>query len=132
MTWLRTCFLLCIVLFAGCASTDSLRSAQGKGEKRTYAVSYERAWNVIPYAISETGGKVKDRNFQSGYIIAEYGITWTSLGERVAVFVQRKSTSEGKGTSEVEVEVVSGEGFTLSATNRTAQIFATFDRQLRP
>jgi len=126
MTWLRTCSLLIIVLFAGCASTDSLRAAQGKGEKKTYGVSYERAWNLIPYCISETGGKVKDRSFQNGYVIAEYGITWTSLGERAAVFVQRR------GTSEVEVEVVSGEGFTLSATNRTAQIFASFDRQLRP
>ena len=127
MTWLRIGSLLAILMAAGCASTETLREAQGRGEKKTYGVSYERAWNLIPYAISDTGGKVKDRNFQSGQIIAEYGITWTSLGERVALFVARKSAQE------VEIEVVSGEGYVnFSATNRSAQIFASLDRQLRP
>ena len=127
MTWLRIGSVLAILVLAGCASTDQLRSAQGRGEKKTYGVSYERAWNLIPYAISDTGGKVKDRNFQNGQVIAEYGITWTSLGERVALFVARK------GAQEVEIEVVAGEGYVnLSATNRTAQIFASLDRQLRP
>ena len=88
---LRMSAVLLLALLAGCASTQTLRSAQGSGEKRTYGVSYERAWNLIPYAIGETGGKVKDRNFERGYVVAEYGISWTSLGERVALFCQRKS-----------------------------------------
>ena len=127
MTWLRIGSALAILVLAGCASSDTLRSAQGRGEKKTYGVSYERAWNLIPHAISDTGGKVKDRNFQSGFVMAEYGITWTSLGERVALFV------ESKGAQQVEIEVVAGEGYVnFSATSRTAQIFATLDRQLRP
>ncbi|HTL25303.1 MAG TPA: hypothetical protein VL280_01765 [Burkholderiales bacterium] len=126
MTWLRTCAAIAILMLVGCASTDQLRSAQGRGEKKTYGVSFERAWNLIPYAVSDTGGKVKDRNFQTGYVMAEYGVTWTSLGERVALFCQRK------GANEVEIEIVSGEGFTLSATNRAAQVFASLDRTLRP
>ena len=127
MTWLRIGSVLAILAVAGCASTGTLREAQGRGEKKTYGVSYERAWNLIPYAISDTGGKVKDRNFQNGQIIAEYGITWTSLGERVALFVERK------GAQQVEIEVVSGEGYlNFSATNRSAQIFSSLDRQLRP
>lgn len=126
MTWLRTCAALAMLMLVGCASTDQLRSAQGRGEKKTYGVSYERAWNLIPYAVSDTGGKVKDRNFQTGYVMAEYGVTWTSLGERVALFCQRK------GANEVEIEIVSGEGFTLSASNRAAQVFASLDRTLRP
>ena len=128
MAWLRICGALVIVMLSGCASVDALRSAQGSGEKRTYGVSYERAWNLIPYAVSDTGGKVKDRNFQSGYVIAEYGISLTSLGERVALFCQRKSANE------VEIEVVANQGFSLnlSATNWTAKIFASLDRQLRP
>ena len=126
MTWLRTCAVIAILMLVGCASTDQLRSAQGRGEKKTYGVSFERAWNLIPYAVSDTGGKVKDRNFQTGYVMAEYGVTWTSLGERVALFCQRK------GANEVEIEIVSGEGFTLSATNRAAQVFASLDRTLRP
>ena len=105
---------------------DSLRSAQGSGEKKTYAVSYERAWNLIPYSISETGGKVKERNFEQGYVFAEYGITWTSLGERVALFCQRK------GTNEVEIEVVSKGGVSVSASDWTTKIFASLDRNLRP
>ena len=126
MTWLRTCAAIAILMLVGCASTDQLGSAQGRGEKKTYGVSFERAWNLIPYAVSDTGGKVKDRNFQTGYVMAEYGVTWTSLGERVALFCQRK------GANEVEIEIVSGEGFTLSATNRAAQVFASLDRTLRP
>jgi hypothetical protein len=126
MTWLRTCAALAILVLVGCASTDQLRSAQGRGEKKIYGVSFEQAWNLIPYAVSDTGGKVKDRNFQTGYVMAEYGVTWTSLGERVALFCQRK------GANEVEIEIVSGEGFTLSATNRAAQVFASLDRTLRP
>jgi len=126
MTWLRTCAAIAILMLVGCASTDQLRSAQGRGEKKIYGVSFERAWNLIPYAVSDTGGKVKDRNFQTGYVMAEYGVTWTSLGERVALFCQRK------GANEVEIEIVSGEGLTLSATNRAAQVFASLDRTLRP
>jgi len=128
MAWLRICGALAIVMLTACASVDTLRSAQGSGQKRTYGVSYERAWNLIPYAISDTGGKVKDRNFQSGYVIAEYGISLTSLGERVALFCERK------GASEVEIEVVSKQGFSLglSATDWTAKIFASLDRHLRP
>jgi hypothetical protein len=128
MAWLRIWVALALGMLAGCASVDQLRSAQGSGEKRTYGVSYERAWNLIPYAISETGGKVKDRNFQSGYVIAEYGLSLTSLGDRVALFCQRK------GANEVEIEVVSNKGFpvSLSATNWSAKIFDSLDRQLRP
>jgi uncharacterized lipoprotein len=128
MAWLRICGALAIVMLAGCASVDALRSAQGSGEKRTYAVSYERAWNLIPYAISETGGKVKDRNFQSGYVIVEYGVSLTSLGERVALFCQRK------GTNEVEIEVVSKQGFSLGllATDWNTKIFTSLERHLRP
>ena len=128
MAWLRICGALAVVLLTGCASVDTLRSAQGSGQKRTYGVSYERAWNLIPYAISDTGGKVKDRNFQSGYVIAEYGISLTSLGERVALFCERK------GANQVEIEVVSKQGFSLglSSTDWTATIFASLDRQLRP
>ena len=128
MAWLRICGALAIVMLTACASVDTLRSAQGSGQKRTYGVSYERAWNLIPYAISDTGGKVKDRNFHSGYVIAEYGISLTSLGERVALFCERK------GANEVEIEVVSKQGFSLglSATDWSAKIFASLDRQLRP
>lgn len=122
---LRACAVLMLVLVAGCASTDSLRSAQGSGEKKIYGVSYERAWNLIPYSISETGGKVKERNFEQGYVFAESGITWTSFGERVALFCQRK------GTSQVEIEVVSKSGVGLSS-DWTAKIFASLDRNLRP
>jgi hypothetical protein len=122
---LRACAALMFLLVCGCASTDSLRSAQGSGEKKTYGVSYERAWNLIPYSISETGGKVKERSFEQGYVFAEYGITWTSLGERVALFCQRK------GTNEVEIEVVSKTGVGL-AGDWPAKIFASLDRNLRP
>ena len=52
---LRLSAVLLLALLAGCASTDQLRGAQGSGEKRTYGVSYERAWNRIPYAIVSKG-----------------------------------------------------------------------------
>ena len=125
---LRVSAVLLLALLAGCASTESLRSAQGSGEKRTYGVSYERAWNLIPYAIGETGGKVKDRNFERGYVVAEYGMSWTSLGERVALFCQRKSASE------VEIEIVSKGTLSLniSGADWTSKIFASLDRQLKP
>jgi uncharacterized lipoprotein len=125
MVSLRTCAALAFLFLAGCASMDDLRSAQGSGEKKTYGVSYERAWNLIPYALSETGGKVKERNFQGGYVFAEYGISWTSVGERVALFCQRK------GTNQVEIEIVSKAGVGLSSDS-TAKIFASLDRNLRP
>ena len=123
---LRACAALMFVLVAGCASMDDLRTAQGSGEKRTYGVSYERAWNLIPYALSETGGKVKERSFERGYVFVEFGITWTSLGERVALFCQRK------GANEVEIEVVSKAGVGFSASDWSAKIFASLDRNLRP
>jgi uncharacterized lipoprotein len=114
-----------LLVLAACTSMDEMKKMQGSGEKRTYAVSFERAWNILPYAISESGGKVKDKNFQQGFMIADYGVSLTGLGERVAVFCQRK------GSSEVEIEVVSKETLNFSAS-RTAQIFTSLDRQLRP
>ena len=126
MLALRIGAVLALLVLAGCTSMDEMKKAQGSGEKKTYAISWERAWNVIPYAIGETGGKVKERNREQGYVLADYGLSLTGLGERVAVFCQRKSANE------VEVEVVAKEALNLSAANRTAQIFASLDRELRP
>ena len=128
MGWFRACAVLTVLIFGGCSSVEEMRTTQGSGQKRTYGVSYERAWNLIPYAISDTGGKVKDRNFERGYVVAEYGMSWTSLGERVALFCQRRSANE------VEIEVVSKGtlSLNLSGADWTTKIFASLDRQLKP
>lgn len=120
--------VLVIASFAGCASVEVAKEGQGTGEKRTYRASVDRVWAAIPGAIAQTGGSVKESDRAKCSVLAEYGVSLVSWGERVGVFCY------GRSANETEVEVVSRRavGMNITASDWTQKIFGILDRELRP
>lgn len=88
-------------LMAGCASTETVKEAQGQGVSRTYAAGYEAVYAATLEAAKTKKLEVVESDKAGGRLVLSHGITWWSWGERVAVFVK------AKGAAATEVEVVS-------------------------
>ncbi|HPD82880.1 MAG: hypothetical protein R3D88_03220 [Alphaproteobacteria bacterium] len=93
-----------------CASSNAAKTAQGSGLTKTYAASYDATWNASINAVNATYGEVVEENKEEGNIVATYGVTPFSWGERVAVFLK------SLGSKETEVEVVSKRAVSTNIT----------------
>ncbi len=92
---LLSCFL------GGCASTETVKNAQGQGVTRAYASAYDAVFNATITAAKEKKLDVVESDRQNGRLILSHGITWLSWGERIAVFIKAISSNS------TEVEIVS-------------------------
>ena len=119
---------LVLTTFVGCASIEVAKNAQGTGQKKIYRAPLEKVWVAIPKAIAQTGGDIEESDKTQCSVLAEYGVTWFSWGERVGVFCYRISESE------TEVEVVSKRAFAAGTIPlwSTSKIFNALDNELRP
>ena len=100
----RLTFALAIVGLAfvsGCATMADARYARGQGQSQVFNAPFETVWKAVPQALVSLGLPVAADNKQEGYILAERGISAFSLGEKVAVFIERVDGNRTK------VEVVS-------------------------
>lgn len=88
-------------LLGGCASTETVKEAQGQGVSRTYQAPYERVYTATLDAAKSKKLEVVEDNQMAGKLVLSHGVTLWSWGERVAVFVKTK------GPTATEVEVVS-------------------------
>jgi len=89
------------LLAAGCASTETVKQAQGQGVSRSYPYPYERVFDAVQAAAKAKQLEVVESDKRSGRIVLSHGVTLWSWGERIAVFVKR-----GTGP-DTEVEIVS-------------------------
>ena len=112
---------------AGCATTSTVRQAQGAGTKKVYAVALpelsskaRRALGILGLQIVEIE-TAPDGNGVS--IIAEKGLSAFSYGERVAIFLTEA------GPQKTQVEVVSKKvlATNIFAKTWTTDIFTTLD-----
>lgn len=96
-------FAICSVsLFvAGCASTETVKEAQGQGVSRSYPYAYARVFDAVEAAAKAKELEVVESDKGSGRIVLSHGVTLWSWGERIAVFVK---PGTGPGTA---VEIVS-------------------------
>ena len=84
---------------SGCASVETVKEAQGQGEKRTYEFGYEKVFNATLQAAKEKKLTVIEDNKSTGQVVLSHGVTWWSWGERIALFI----TSIDSNTTQVEI-----------------------------
>jgi hypothetical protein len=89
------------LLAAGCASVDTVKDARGQGVKRSYRQSYELVYQAALNSASQRNLEIVEQDRAGGSMLLESGVSWTSLGERIAVFVIQN------GDSDTTVEIVS-------------------------
>jgi len=90
---------LLAILVGGCASTETVKEAEGEGSSRTYNYAYEPVYNATLVAAKVKELEVVESDKESGRVILSHGITLWSWGERIAVFIKRV----GDDTTEVEI-----------------------------
>ena len=87
------------ILTSGCASTKTVKEAQGQGVSRVYNSAYGAVFDATLAAAKTKELKVMESDKNSGRVILSHGVTWWSWGERVAVFLNAVTTE----TTEVEI-----------------------------
>lgn len=119
---------IAVAALAGCTSVQSVKEAQGSGQKKLYKASFEKVRDAIPKAIQATGGTIRESDAARCATLAHYGAKGFGFGEQVGVFCSRRLGGE------IEVEIVSRRGIAVggSVTNRDAQIFGALDNELGP
>jgi hypothetical protein len=94
-------FVICVlsILAAGCASTDTVKEAQGQGVKRVYQGAYGPVFKAALAAAKAKQLEVVESDANTGRVVLSHGVTLWSWGERIAVFVKAASPQ----TTEVEI-----------------------------
>jgi len=96
-------FAICVlaILTGGCASTETVKEAQGQGVTRIYQHPYEPVFDATVAAAKSKELEIVESNKITGRIILSHGVTLLSWGERIAVFIRIVSPTA------TEVEIVS-------------------------
>ncbi|MGB5473289.1 MAG: DUF3568 family protein [Gammaproteobacteria bacterium] len=90
---------LLAILVGGCASTETVKEAEGEGISRTYNYAYEPVYNATLAAAKVKKLEVVESDKESGRIILSHGITLWSWGERIAAFIKKVADD----TTKVEI-----------------------------
>jgi hypothetical protein len=93
-------FLLAI-LATGCASTETVKEAQGQGVSRVFQFAYDPVFDATVAAAKTKELKVVESDKGTGRIVLSHGVTLWSWGERIAVFIKHVTDNS------TEVEIVS-------------------------
>lgn len=108
---LAAMFLVCVL--PACASSNAAKTAKGSGQSVVYNAAYDKTWNASINAVEATGGEIVEQDKVKGDIVATYGVSAFSWGERVAVFLK----SLAKNKTEVEVVSKRAVGMNVTAAN---------------
>jgi hypothetical protein len=101
----RRAFVLCVAAvagagwLAGCTTIDNLKDTRGKGLKRTFKHPYDEVFGAVMTAADRKNLEIVSSSRDSGTVLLSHGVSLSSLGERIAVFVARV----GERTTSVEV-----------------------------
>ena len=93
--------MLAAALAAGCASTETVKEAQGQGVSRSYPRAYESVYNATLAAAKNKALEVVENDKASGRLVLAHGVTLWSWGERIAIFIKPL------GAARTDVEIVS-------------------------
>ena len=92
---------LVALIVSACASTETVKEAQGQGATRIYAYAYEPVYNAVLAAAKTKDLEVVENDKANGRLILSHGVTPLSWGERIAVFLK---PAAGNST---QVEIIS-------------------------
>lgn len=112
---------------SGCATTQIAKDAKGTGIKKTYENTLSVVWDAMKVAVFKTGGEVTEENEKDCSILADYGVSAFSWGERVGVFCAKIDSNK------TETEVVSKRAMSvnITATDWTEEIYKILDEELK-
>ncbi len=116
---------IAILSITGCSSVQSAKNARGTGEKQLFSSTKDKVWPAMLASIPSTGGSIKEKNKDQCYVLASYGVTAWSWGEKVAVFCQENSES-----TEVEVVMKAALKTNITAVKRAPKIFTAISNKL--
>jgi hypothetical protein len=92
-------FLFGILGLTGCTTLNTAAKARGRGEQVIYKASFDEVWAAVPKAITNAGLQYVSVDNDKHMFLAKGGITGTSWGENVAIYVEK--TEDGKTSVEV-------------------------------
>jgi hypothetical protein len=92
---------LCTALFSACATTESVKEAQGQGRKQIFPQRFDAAYDAALAAAQKHRIDVIEQDRATGRIVLSHGLSLWSWGERIAIFLRRVSPTV------TEVEIVS-------------------------
>ncbi|MGH1456655.1 MAG: hypothetical protein ACRBDI_07730 [Alphaproteobacteria bacterium] len=120
--------LIMCVPFAlnACASVDAAKDEKGLGLTKTYNVGFDTAWTASTAAIQDTGGKVVETSKETGTILASYGVSAFSWGERVGVYLN----TVNENSTQIEVASKRAVGMNVTATDWEPKIHAKIGENL--
>ena len=78
-----------LLIVAACTSVETVRQTQGEGVKRTFRHSYAVVYQAALDSATRRKLEVVEQDRGSGRIVLTSGASWTSFGERIAIFVSR-------------------------------------------
>lgn len=89
-------FIFALLLFASCASVQSVKDAKGKGEIQTYVASSAEVWAAMPNVLKEINAfdidEHRSENFIYGKIPMSVAARINSLGmahdRKIAIFIE--------------------------------------------
>lgn len=124
---IRNKFLLisCLVLLSGCSTVQTAKNAQGTGDLKVYSAKKESVWPAMVQSVTSTGGTIKEQDENQCYILASYGMTAWSWGEKVALFCK-----ENNDSTQVEVVMKAALKTNITAVNRAPKIFSSISTAL--
>ena len=76
---------------AACTTIDSVKDTRGKGLKRTFKQPYDEVFDAVMSAADRKQLEIVSSARESGTVLLSNGVSLSSLGERIAVFVSRLS-----------------------------------------
>lgn len=118
------------LLLSGCATVSTVKRSEGGGVTKRYPYAFDQVFAKLRGSLGEVGLNLVETQQSSdgtrGSVIASKGLSLFSYGERVAVFLTKRSEYE------TEVEVVSKRvlATNILAKDWTQDIFQTLDRRL--
>ena len=116
-----------VLLLGGCATTQVAQDAKGTGMKKVYEKPIPVVWKAMHKAITETGGDITQENMQDCTILAEYGVSAFSWGERIGIFCTKQSAN----TTETEVVSKRAVSVNITADDLTEKIYMILDSELK-
>jgi len=88
-----------VMVISGCASTETVKEAQGQGVSRSYQYAYDPVFDATLSAAKTKKLDVIESDRDAGRILLSHGVTWMSWGERIAIFIKPIAAT----TTEVEI-----------------------------
>ncbi|WP_321779093.1 hypothetical protein [Sulfurimonas sp.] len=75
--------IIIAILSSGCSTVQVAKDSKGTGTKKIYTKSKLEVWSAMKIAVVNTGGEIVEEDTNKCSVLAKYGVSAFSWGERV-------------------------------------------------